>query len=57
MSVNSEQTNNYNISIIYIVIVYRYNISVLIVDIDINLRGIVVEVYAMYAPIVDVNTH
>ena len=27
------------------------------VDIDINLRGIVVEVHAMYAPIVEVNMH
>ena len=27
------------------------------VDIDINLRGIVVEVHAMYVPIVDVNMH
>ena len=27
------------------------------VDIDINLRGIVVEVHAMYAPIVNVNMH
>jgi hypothetical protein len=34
-----------------------YSISVWIVDIDINLRGIVVEVHAMYAPIVDVNMH
>jgi hypothetical protein len=34
-----------------------YSISIWIVDIDINLRGIVVEVHAIYVPIVEVNMH